>query len=332
MSQNETVTVKRKKWDSTVSFVFSGEWVDVYDELETYEEKHRLFKAIANYSMYDEEPDFSDNKVLQIVWTAIVGGIDASLANRKKWFDNEEANASHVRIKAILQRNPEASLQQIADEAGVSRSTVHRVKRKLFTEGIIKADAANNVSLNPDTNFNPNSEHSPNYNLNHSSNHSHNHNMERNSGTVPFHTAESGHSEEVANDAVPSLDNNRVDGIIDEATKDISFGNYTGANYDEKQYQSVKDVLQCDPSLYESPRQIENETGIDIDIVMMICSRLDKEGFIRICRERVKENAAAAKYAAARAAQVDDVDCIDDEETGPIYNDTDDIPDEDLPF
>lgn len=299
-----------KSYDPTVAFMFFREWVEAIDELERVTDKHRMFKAIADYSMYGEEPDFGDSAIMRGMWRLIVSGIDASVKNRQKGFAKDELNGNYVKVKEALQQNPMASLREIAEVTGVSKSTVERVKRKLeraetFTSALSPTPVPTPVPTpTPNPTSNPTS--IPTYSPNPS------YSMGRDSGTVPH--------EGLTNDAVPSLDDNKIDQIIDEAA------------YDEKQYQSVKDVLQCDPSLYEYPRQIENETGIDIDIVMMICSRLDKEGFIRICRERVKENAATAKYAAARAAQVDDVDCIDEEETGPIYNDTDDISDEGLPF
>lgn len=285
-----------KSYDPTVAFMFFREWVEAIDELERVTDKHRMFKAIADYSMYGEEPDFSDSATMRGMWRLLVGGIDASVRNRQKGFAKDELNENYVKVKEALQQNTMASLREIAEVTGVSKSTVERVKRKLeragtFTSAPVLTPASIPTPvpvpaiapvLTPTSNPNP----APNPNPTYSPNPSYS--MGRDSGTVSTHTEEGGHSEEVTNDAVPSLDSK-----IDEDAGQVKSG-YDPESINQWKREVVLKILQNDPDV--QPWQIAQETGISDDFVCKV---------------------------------IDEVECM---EFDVSENDTDDISDEDLPF
>ena len=149
-TQNSNTNVesetKRKKFDPTICFTFFGTWMKQILEIkEKYdcETAMELVEAIGNAAMYDEEPDFSDRPLLEIIWPSIQRDIDNSVSRRKSQFDKDELNENHSRIKAALIDDPKASHRQIAKDIGVSPSTVDRVYHKNkneIDEAILEAE------------------------------------------------------------------------------------------------------------------------------------------------------------------------------------------------
>ena len=129
-------------FDPTVSFMFFGSWVKTIENLEGIgvECAYRLFKAIAVYCMYDEEPDFSDDLVLNAIWPMLKNEANSSIARRKSQFKKDELNDNYHKIFAALQANPGLSHRGIAEMVGVSPSTVDRVCRK-YPEDIWNSSA-----------------------------------------------------------------------------------------------------------------------------------------------------------------------------------------------
>lgn len=129
-------------FDPTVSFMFFGSWVKTIENLEGIgvECAYRLFKAIAVYCMYDEEPDFSDDLVLNAIWPMLKNEANSSIARRKSQFKKDELNDNYHKIFAALQANPGLSHRGIAEMVGVSPSTVDRVCRK-YPEDIRNSSA-----------------------------------------------------------------------------------------------------------------------------------------------------------------------------------------------
>ena len=88
-----------------------------------------MFKAIANYSMYGEEPNF-DNAPLRAWWRVTARGIDSSMGRRRKKFAPEEVTERERIVIDALIRHPDASIRDIWQETGVHRSSVDRIRKK----------------------------------------------------------------------------------------------------------------------------------------------------------------------------------------------------------
>ena len=130
IKMNET----KKAFDPTVCFMFFGSWLKVIEELETEQDRnsiaYSLFKAIAEYSMYDMEPNFSEHPTLKAFWGMFEKEIDLSVTRRKSGFAQDEMNEKYQTIITAIVNNPNASLRAIADLTNTNKDMVSRVKRK----------------------------------------------------------------------------------------------------------------------------------------------------------------------------------------------------------
>jgi len=142
---------QKKEFDSTVSFMFFADWLDAIEGAETAadreSEAYMLFKAIANYSLYDEEPDFEGctvNKSFERFWPILSRQIDASIKNRKRGFKDTGLNPTEKAQKVIdaYADHPQASVRDICLLTGVSKSEVARVKRKHLSGNGISPECA----------------------------------------------------------------------------------------------------------------------------------------------------------------------------------------------
>lgn len=126
------MNMEKKAFDPTVEFVVFGSWMRSIEALERVgiETAYRLFKAIADYSMYEEEPDFSDDPYLCAIWSTIEREIDLCVSRRKRGFAADEANENYQDIIKASVSNPDASVRDIAEMTGTSRSMVSRIQRK----------------------------------------------------------------------------------------------------------------------------------------------------------------------------------------------------------
>ena len=172
---------EKKAFDSSVSFMFFGTWVKAIEEVKKSLGESAafcLYSAIANYSMYDIEPDFSDYPMLNIVLATVENHIDQSVAHRKRGFAKDEFNENYQAIKAALIANPGASLREIASLVGVDKNMVDRVKKKYSSDIEAAISARGNVASNdPISSDSPNtSSYAPNSSsdssIGYSSNHS----------------------------------------------------------------------------------------------------------------------------------------------------------------
>lgn len=124
----------KKAFDPTVCFMFFGSWLKVIEELETEQDRksnaYSLFKAIAEYSMYDIEPDFSKCSTLKAFWGIFEKEIDISITRRKRGFAQDEMNEKYQAIITAIANNPNASLRVIADLTNTNKDMVSRVKKR----------------------------------------------------------------------------------------------------------------------------------------------------------------------------------------------------------
>lgn len=124
-------------FDSTVCFTFFGSWVETIEEVKKYLGESAafcLYSAIADYSMYGVEPDFSQYPFLNAVWRTVEREIDLSLDNRKRGFAKDTSNEKYQAIIDAVIENPGASLRAIGEMTGTNKNMVDLVKRKFRTE------------------------------------------------------------------------------------------------------------------------------------------------------------------------------------------------------
>lgn len=122
------MNVNKKNFDPTTCFTFFGSWMKSIEKLNNEHDEYLLFKAIAYYSMYDEEPDFEDSPILSALWTLIEREIDISINRRKVNFNNDELNEKRQKIIEALIEHPELSYREIGVLTGTNKDMVARVK------------------------------------------------------------------------------------------------------------------------------------------------------------------------------------------------------------
>ena len=149
---------KEKEFDSTICFSFFADWLEAIEYTETdgdrQSKSYMLFKAIANYALYGETPDFdaSDaNKSFKQFWPMLEKQIDSSVKSRKRWFkDSSGPTENAQKVIDAYKKNPDASIRDIAEITGVSKSEVNRIKRKY-----VHSESTPNVSATPKPNPSP---------------------------------------------------------------------------------------------------------------------------------------------------------------------------------
>ena len=171
-----------KEFDSTICFSFFADWLEAIEYTETdadrRSESYMLFKAIANYALYGETPDFdtSDaNKSFKQFWPMLERQIDGSIKSRKRWYEKRDGPTENAKkVINAYKKNPDASIRDIAEMTGVSKSEVGRIKRRY-----VHPESAPNVSATPkpspvpsgipipSPNVNPNNSPNPNANTGH---------------------------------------------------------------------------------------------------------------------------------------------------------------------
>lgn len=113
----------------------------------------RLFYAIANYSMYSEEPDFADLKdgpALSVIWPVIQHEIDMSIDRRRRGFERKQATEEkYEAIRQAAEENQGASVRGLAEITGYSKSSVGRalITRKPGKGIDIEAEDTDNNSV-----------------------------------------------------------------------------------------------------------------------------------------------------------------------------------------
>lgn len=141
-----------KAFDAAVCFTFFGSWVEAITDLATEDEKngtsYKLFKAISDYSMYGEEPDFSDeaSQRFKPFWSMLASQIDASVKRRRSGFGKVEDSEAYQKVKAAYEECPDATEREIAKRTGVPASTVHNHKQRLSKAEARHTDPARSVS------------------------------------------------------------------------------------------------------------------------------------------------------------------------------------------
>lgn len=145
----------KKIFDSAICFTFYGSWVETICKLETDADRaspaYMLFKFIADYSMYEDEPDFDayapSVNVLRAFWPLFEKEIDNSVDRRKKGFVVEEPNKKQQKILCLHHQYPELSYREIAKTLGISKSMVGRTIQKWH-----RSDAPRDSALDSESN------------------------------------------------------------------------------------------------------------------------------------------------------------------------------------
>lgn len=121
-------------FDRSICFTFFGNWLE---SLEAMENEHsaddtayQMFKTIARYSLFGEEPVPETNSVLGIMWPILRREIDSSVSNRRRGFLDPEPTEKQKEIIARYVDSPWMSQRDIADELGVSKTTVNSTIQK----------------------------------------------------------------------------------------------------------------------------------------------------------------------------------------------------------
>ena len=163
--ENEREEKMPKEFDSTICFSFFSDWLEAIEETETdadrKSESYMLFKAIANYALYGETPDFdtSDaNKSFKRFWPMFEKQIDSSIKSRKRWYEKRDGPTENAKkVIDTYKKNPNASIRYVAEVTGVSKSEVNRIKRKyIHSESVPEPNPSSNGIPIPSPNVNPN--------------------------------------------------------------------------------------------------------------------------------------------------------------------------------
>lgn len=131
---SELQNIRKKTFDPTVTFSVFGSWVKAVESVEQVdgiEGAYMLCKAISHYSMYGEEPDFTEHPNLYPTWYLIQREADMSIGRRKRNFSSEESEEKSRTVRAAIESNPSASVRKISEITGISKSSVDRIKQKV---------------------------------------------------------------------------------------------------------------------------------------------------------------------------------------------------------
>lgn len=159
------INFNERKFDSTICFMFFADWLEVMERTETEADResksYMFFKAIANYSLYGEIPDFDANdasKSFEQFWPMLENQIDSSIKNRKRQFNGGSGPTENAKkVIEAYRKNPGMSVRDVERETGVSKSEVSRIKRKyIHAEDVPGSFPGSSPDSNncPDTNTN----------------------------------------------------------------------------------------------------------------------------------------------------------------------------------
>lgn len=128
----------KKEFDQTVCFTFFSDWLEIIENVETDADKesiaYMLFKSIANYALYDTEPCFEKSPATQPFrpfWPMIARQIKGSINNRKRGFLAPKGPTENAKkVIETYKQCPSASVRDVSNVTGVSKSEVSRVKNR----------------------------------------------------------------------------------------------------------------------------------------------------------------------------------------------------------
>lgn len=132
-----------KNFDRTKCFMFFGNWLDVFSKIETESDQtsvaYTLFKAIANYSLYEEVPDFEsfdakDKTLLTSLWIMLVEEIDRSVDNRSKNFRNGKPTKKQQEAIIACAKYYDESNRGIEEITGIPKTTAATVRERFKGE------------------------------------------------------------------------------------------------------------------------------------------------------------------------------------------------------
>ncbi len=139
----------KKAFDPSICFTFFGKWYETIERIESEadlsSQAYRLFKGIAEYSMYDIDPDFEGMPALAAMWPIIEQEIDQAVNRRSAQFEKDMFNEKYQLIIQACIEHPDLSIRKLADLIELDKSMIYRVKKKYaqtIADGIASADAS----------------------------------------------------------------------------------------------------------------------------------------------------------------------------------------------
>lgn len=120
----------------------------------------KLYMAISDYAMLNVSPNFTDCPMLQISWAGLEPMIDASIANRKKHFKDDQPDARAEAVIAACVQNPSLSDRELERVTGVPKTTARRIREKYHAEIEHRsADTCTDICTDTCTNTNSGPDH-----------------------------------------------------------------------------------------------------------------------------------------------------------------------------
>lgn len=145
-----------REFDRSICFTCFAPWVETVRIMaqESPETALRAFLTLADYCLYEAEPDPAEN-VWGAMWPIVEGEARRSINNRRRGFGTENVALSDA-IRAYRAEHPEAPQRAIADALGCSLGKVSKTLRKpvnaLLADSLcsVHNDISNdNLSLHP---------------------------------------------------------------------------------------------------------------------------------------------------------------------------------------
>ncbi len=141
---------QKKVYDTTVAFTFFGDWVEAIEDFETEEDRnskaYMLFRAIAEYSMYDIEPDFDNgeaSRAFKAFWPILSKQILSSRKQRQRgrgFVVVDGPDDTEQKIINEFVKCPSVGQREVARKLGIDKNKVHRTVRK-YAAAISDANA-----------------------------------------------------------------------------------------------------------------------------------------------------------------------------------------------
>jgi len=141
----------KKVFDRTICFTFFGNWLDSLEQMENehsdQDAAYQMFKMIANYSLYEQEPELGDNPVCGALWPLLKREIDSSVQNRKRGFAVMGPTEKQIEIIRTHIKYPDASQRDLAEMLGVSKTTVNQAIQKYIEDPSLYAGAVDEAGV-----------------------------------------------------------------------------------------------------------------------------------------------------------------------------------------
>lgn len=128
----------KKVYDRTVCFTFFGNWLESMEIMENEhsaeDPAYQLFKMIANFALYEVEPEADTTPIAKAMWPLLKREIEVSVENRKRGFDTSLPTEKQLAVVSMHIAYPDMSQRDIAAELGIALNTVHNALKKYREE------------------------------------------------------------------------------------------------------------------------------------------------------------------------------------------------------